>query len=139
MIGHYFAMAFAKFRKAPFTTLANIVTLAMGLACFIAAYGVGQYWRSGDMHQAAAARTYVMGQAITRADAAKPNPIRARSTAAIGPLLKDDFSSSIENLARVYALPDVPVSAGANKVLLNAAYAEAAFMRMFDFDVIAGE
>jgi hypothetical protein len=50
VIRHYFASALTRFRKSPFTTAANILTLALGLACFVAAYGIATYWRSGDSH-----------------------------------------------------------------------------------------
>jgi putative ABC transport system permease protein len=138
MIRHFLLSAFGSIRKAPFTTTANLLTLALGLACFIAAYGVGQYWRSGDSYHENASRTFLMGQSLSRIDQPKPNPLNARSTAAIGPLLRQDFPG-IERLARVYPLPDVAVAAGASKVALNSAYAESDFLKMFDLDFVAGD
>ena len=43
MIAHYLAVAFASFRQAPFATAANVLTLALGLACFVATYGAASF------------------------------------------------------------------------------------------------
>ena len=136
MIGHYFATALAKIRKAPFTTFANIVTLAMGLACFIAAWGIATWWQSGDTYHREASRTFVIGQAF-----ALPNqreiPLGARTSATAGKYFREDFPE-FEQIARVYQQVDVPASSGSRKQLLNAVYAEPGFLRIFDFDFIAG-
>jgi hypothetical protein len=62
VIRHFFSSAFASIGRAPFTTAANILTLALGLACFIAAFGIATYWRSADGYHEKANRTYVIGQ-----------------------------------------------------------------------------
>ena len=60
MIAHHLAIALRRCRAAPFTTLANVATLAVGLACFIAAYGVATYWQSGDAETARTDRVVVI-------------------------------------------------------------------------------
>lgn len=138
MLRHFLLAAFASIRKAPFTTTANILTLALGLACFIAAYGVGQYWRSGDTYHQNASRTFIVGQSLTPVTQPKSNPIFERSTAALAAPLRQDFPA-IERLARVFTAPDVAVSAGAGKTQFNVAYAESDFLKIFDLDFIAGD
>jgi putative ABC transport system permease protein len=62
MLAHYLAFAFARLARAPFAATANVLTLALGLACFIAAYGIATYWRSGDAYHPGAERIYYIGQ-----------------------------------------------------------------------------
>jgi putative ABC transport system permease protein len=136
MIGHYLSMALAKFRRTLFTTFANVLTLALGLACFIAACGIATWWRSGDLYHRHADRTFVIGQAFTPPGEPE-NPMGARTTAAAAKFLKQDFPE-FEQVARIYDEEQVPVSSDGRNQLLNAAYAEPGFLRIFDFDFIAG-
>src|SRR5690606_9936052 len=75
MIGHYLRSALAKFRKTPFTTGANVLTLALGLSCFIAAWGVASWWASADHYHRGAERTFVVGQ-TNRIDRGDPDQER---------------------------------------------------------------
>ena len=50
MIGHYFSIALRNLRRSPFTALVNVVTLALGLVAFVAAYAVVAYWGNSDRH-----------------------------------------------------------------------------------------
>ncbi|HEV7691651.1 MAG TPA: ABC transporter permease [Hyphomonadaceae bacterium] len=136
MFGHYLATALAKIRKTPFTTFANIVTLAMGLACFIAAWGIATWWQSGDTYHREAERTFVVGQALTphgQADSA----LGSRSAVVAARFLREDFPE-FDEIASIDWRPQVPVSAGDRKQLLNFAFADPAFLRIFDFDFITG-
>ncbi len=138
MIAHYLAAALAKLRTSPVTTAANVLTLALGLACFIAAYGIATYWRSADMYHRAADRTFVIGQSVTPTASSEPNPIGARSTATLAKYLVADLPE-IDRIARVYQVPDVQAAAGENAVLLEGAFAEPAFLQMFDLTFLAGD
>src|SRR5689334_4540101 len=104
MIGHYLAMALAKFRKAPFTTFANIVTLAMGLACFIAAWGIATWWQSADGYHSRADRT-VMASALFRPVNGEKTPISMRTPVAVASMLRQSFPE-VETVARVFAQED---------------------------------
>jgi putative ABC transport system permease protein len=138
MLAHYAAVALAKIRKTPFTTGASVLTLALGLACFIAAYGIAQWWRSGDTYHANADRTFVVGQSSTPAGQAEPNATQTQSSVALGKYLATEFSG-IESVARVYIKEKAPVAAGSTAVLLEGAFAEPAFLDIFDFDFLAGD
>jgi hypothetical protein len=50
MISHYLAVALRSFRRSPVTASVHVVALALGLAAFIAAYGVVSYWRHAERH-----------------------------------------------------------------------------------------
>ena len=60
MIGHYFSIALRNLRRSPFTALVNVLTLALGLVAFVAAYAVVAYWGNSDRHFANTDRTFVI-------------------------------------------------------------------------------
>jgi putative ABC transport system permease protein len=68
MLGHYFAIALRNLRRAPFTALINVATLALGLVAFVAAYAVVAYWSRSDRHFANADRTYVITASLALRD-----------------------------------------------------------------------
>jgi putative ABC transport system permease protein len=138
MIGHYLLSALLSFRKAPFTTAANVLTLALGLACFIAALGIAAYWRASDMHHPNADRTFVLGQGFQPASGGRTIPVQAISSAAPARYLAEDFPE-VEQLARVHSLPKRAFAADARKVLLDTAYAEPSLLAFLDLDFIAGD
>jgi putative ABC transport system permease protein len=136
MLAHYLAVALAKFRKTPFTTAANVLTLALGLACFIAAFGIASWWRLSDSYHARADQTFVFGVVFTAAGGV-PTPMNVRTPATLAPYLREDFPE-LETVVRVFAEEEVPVAAGESKQLLNAAFAEPDFLKVFDFEFVAG-
>jgi putative ABC transport system permease protein len=137
MIRHYFSSTFAAIARTPFTTAANILTLALGLACFLAAFGIATYWKSADSHHAGAERTVVIGQSNT-GHGMQQNPLTAMSSWSMAKYLREDFPE-IEHVARAMSTPDVAVAADANKVLLNQGTVDPAFLEIFDLDFKTGD
>jgi putative ABC transport system permease protein len=68
MLRHYLAIALRNLRRAPFTALVNVATLALGLVAFVAAYSVVAYWNHSDRHFANADRTYVITASLALRD-----------------------------------------------------------------------
>ncbi len=68
MLRHYLAIALRNLRRAPFTALINVATLALGLVAFVAAYAVVAYWSHSDRHFANANRTYVITASLALRD-----------------------------------------------------------------------
>jgi putative ABC transport system permease protein len=137
MIGHYLTSALAKFCRAPFTTGANVLTLALGLACFIAAYGIANYWRSADAYHQNADRAYFLGQTLIL-----PNTANRTASPSANPTMARHIAQAdlgVEAMARVVQEPSIPVAAGANKAILNVALADPGFLRIVDFDFVAGD
>jgi putative ABC transport system permease protein len=138
MIGHYLTTALSSFRKTPFTTAANVLTLALGLACFIAAFGIATYWTSADRYHEGAERTFVLGQGFELGNGAADIPINPYATAAAANYLPGDFPE-VERVARAHPMPKLAAAAGERKVLLESAFADPQFLSFFDFDFIAGD
>jgi putative ABC transport system permease protein len=136
MIAHYLAVALAKFKKTPFTTAANVLTLALGLACFVAAWGIASYFASADSHHARA-RTFVVGQSLT-IPGRETSPLSPASNPVTARYLRLDMPE-LPLIARIQPDPDVAVSTGANKTFLNAALADPQLLDMFDLEFLAGD
>src|SRR5262249_27184961 len=137
MFRNFIAPAFTRIAKAPFTSAANILTLALGLACFIAAYGVAAYWQSADGYHEKASRTYFITQSNT--SKGQPTmPASLMSTTHLAGVLKQDFPE-IESVARIVTTPEVAAAAGPNKVLLNQATVDPEFLSIFDLDFVSGD
>jgi len=137
MIRHYLASALANIARAPFTTAANLLTLALGLACFIAAFGIATYWHSADSYHERAERIFVVGQSNSP-KGQEPNPLTAMSSATMAKYLKQDFPE-IQYIARATQTADVAVASGDAKLLLNQGTIDPEFLSIFDFDFIAGD
>jgi putative ABC transport system permease protein len=136
MLAHYLAVALAKFRKTPFTTLANVLTLALGLACFIAAYGIATYWRSGDSHHPGAERIYYIEQA---AFGGEPGVMSSRRL--VTELLEQ--MPELEAVAQIRGAQDssslqAPFSSGEGSAYLQSAAADAAIFDLFAFEFVEG-
>jgi putative ABC transport system permease protein len=138
MIRHFLASALASIRRTPVTTAANALTLALGLACFFAAFGIATYWRSADGHHRSAAQTFVIGASVTAAGQDRTDVLNALSSPALASHLRGDFPE-IEHITRTLEAPEIAVAAGDRKMLADAAYVEPDFLRIFDLDFVAGD
>lgn len=142
MIGHFLKSAFARFIRSPFTTAANVLTLALGLASFLGAYGASVYWRSGDAYQKNAAHTYFIG---TRIDIKEGGPALGAgmdqhglySSSTLARYLPQDIPE-IEDVARASLPAETAVSTGDTKLMLHAVFADTSFLDIFALDFVAG-
>lgn len=60
MLTHYLAVAFGTHLRHPAATLLGVATLALGLVCFVTAYGVTSFWARADRHFSNAERIYAV-------------------------------------------------------------------------------
>jgi putative ABC transport system permease protein len=138
VIRHFLSSALANIARAPFTTAANVVTLTLGLACFIAAFGIATYWQSADNYREKVDRTFMVGQSLKPLNDPSPDIIDLNSTATLARYLREDFPE-ISQVARAYAEPDLAVATEKRTALLNAAVVDQAFLDLFDFHFVAGD
>ena len=136
MFTHYFTTALRHFRRHQLTTGINVICLALGLACFIAAYAFVTYLRMSDTQFANSSRTY----ALTTTLKAGSFSIHSVPFAAdhVAKYLKTDFPQ-IEMLARIRALGQTLVSTGERQADLLLMDADPDFLRIFDLPLIAGD
>jgi putative ABC transport system permease protein len=136
MILHFLVAALANIRKAPFTSAANILTLALGLACFVAAYGLSAFLTSGDrQHPGADRLVYVcMGCDTRREEVASPVRL-ARD-------LREDMPE-LEAVGRIFPTGLMTgggqaVSSGESKAFLSAVSADPEIFDLFAFEFVEG-
>jgi putative ABC transport system permease protein len=137
MIRHFLASAFANIFRSPLTAAASILTLALGLACFIAAYGIASYWRAADGYQPNAERTVLIGHTWTYRDGDGPQQSTMTSHN-VASFLSTDFPE-IRKIARAITDRDIPAAAGANRSILNTATVDPQFLEIFDLPFTAGD
>jgi len=66
---HYLKIAVRNIRRAPVTAAINVMTLSLGLVCFVSAYAVISYWKRSDGHFENADRIYVITANLDVAEA----------------------------------------------------------------------
>ncbi len=138
MFGNYLAIALRTFRRRPLTTAVNVIALALGLTCFVAAYAVVEYWDHAEQGFAKADRTYVMtGKIHIKSGGFEVGPIPSIDTTLVD-TLREDFPQ-FETVARATNAGDKPIVAGDKKVRLFAAYADKQFLDVFDLPFVAGD
>ena len=132
MLAHHVKIAARQLRRSPASALLNVVTLSLGLACFVAASTIVGFWNRAEQSFANANRTYVV-TGVSWAGVFVP----LTSSLVAGQLLAD--FPQIEAVARV-ASPGEPirVSAGGRSVRLEGFSADADLLRIFDLPFLAG-
>jgi putative ABC transport system permease protein len=139
MLDHYVAIAINNSVRAPLATLVNVLTLALGLVCFIAAYAVADFWDSAERHFANAYRTVIVTSRFRVRDGVFDSGVDFRSSYWLAQYLKADFPQ-VEATARVTLLDeDSPVRAGGRAVRFRAFAADADFLTIFDLPFLAGD
>ena len=96
LIAHYLITALRHFRRHKAVTGVNVVGLALGLACFIVAWGTTTYFAQADRHQANASRLYIV---IMEDAASKGEPLVPLSSWLLAEHLEADFPQ-LEAVAR---------------------------------------
>ena len=48
MLKHYVVLALRNARRAPFVAAVNVLTLALGVACFLVAFAFVSFWKGAE-------------------------------------------------------------------------------------------
>jgi putative ABC transport system permease protein len=138
MIRHYLVSAFVNIGRAPVTTAAKILTLALGLAAMIAVTGIVSHWRSSDSQITPPGDRVVMfTRSAARDGGGFDRPVPTTQTF-LAKYIREDIPE-FEAIARFRRLGEVPAKAGDRIVVLNGANAEPEFLEIFKFNFIAGD
>src|SRR5688572_1913767 len=132
MLAHHVKIAARQLRRAPASALLNVVTLSLGLACFVAAATIVGFWNRAEQSFANANRTYVV-TGVSWSGVFVP-----LTSSLVAEQLLADFPE-IEAVARVASLGEpVRVSAAGRSVRLEGHVADADLLRIFDLPFLAG-
>jgi putative ABC transport system permease protein len=139
MIGHYFSIAFRNLRRAPFTALVNVLTLALGLVAFVAAYAVVAYWGNSDRAFANADRTFVITANLALRDGSITTGKFPQTTDFYERYLRLEFPE-FETLARARIWNrQASISADGRRALVIGLAVDPQFLDIFDLPFIAGD
>jgi len=129
MFKHYLTTALRHFRQHLVTTSINVACLALGLTCFLAAWGVTAYYSQSDSHHELAARTYVM--TTKQSDSGFTMNV---SPWLLAEHLRADFPQ-LETVARVLYPQETALTAQGTNTFAQVAYADAEFLDIFDLPI----
>lgn len=118
-------------------TVVSVVTLALGIACFLAAYLFVSHMQSYDRQFQNADRIYAVYQRVSR-ERGFTAPWSIGSGRPIAEQIRIDIPE-VEAVARLRRTPTGPVTVGGKTVQARVAYAEAGFLDVFDLKTVAGD
>jgi putative ABC transport system permease protein len=132
MLAHHMKIAARQLRRSPASALLNVVTLSLGLACFVAASTIVGFWNRAEQSFANANRTYVV-TGVSWSGVFVPF-----TSSLVADQLLADFPG-IEAVARVTSLGEpLRVSLAGRSVQLEGYGADADLLRIFDLPFLAG-
>jgi putative ABC transport system permease protein len=142
MFAHYVAIALRNVRAAPFTSAVNVLTLAVGLVCFVTAYAAGMFWSSAEQQFSNADDVHVVTVSVKSRDSTGPQ-IGIRDATATPEVaaeaLKSDFPA-IAKVARAVVMDrQTMVANGANAVRLFGVAVDPEFLDVFALPFVAGD
>jgi putative ABC transport system permease protein len=139
MLTHYLRVVLRTFGRSPLLSAINVLTLTLGLVCFLAAYGAVGYWNRAEQQFTNSSRTYVVTTNITLSGATPTAAGVRESNPYVAQYLAADFRA-IEAAARVRRAysPDLVASGDRVLKLFNAS-ADPAFLDIFDLPFVRGD
>jgi putative ABC transport system permease protein len=138
MIGHYIALALRNFRRRKASTAIKVVALAMGLACFVSAYLISDYFQSVDSGFAKSGRSVIVRTALQWPGAGTAVPFQLSTAGPFANALKAEVPQ-IEETLRISGGGDYPVRVGDTKSFRRVNFADPNFFDVFDFRFIKGD
>ena len=141
MFAHYVAVALRNVRSAPFTSAVNVLTLAVGLVCFVTAYAAGKFWSSAEQQFRNADDVHVVTVSVKTKDNSGFGGIRnATATPEVAAeALKSDYPA-IARIARAVVIDrKTMVANGANAVRLFGVAVDPEFLDIFALPFVAGD
>lgn len=139
MLKHYVTIALRSFGRSPFTSSVNIFALALGLAAFVTAYGVVNYWDGSERHFTNAGRTYVVTADLESSDGSIRTGNRPMSNRLFAEHMRADFPE-FEAVARVQVVnAEAGISQGDVFTRMFLVAVERQFLDIFDLPFIAGD
>jgi putative ABC transport system permease protein len=139
MLEHYLADALKSIRGAPFTSAVNLLTLSVGLVCFVTAYAFVTFWGSAERHFAKSRDLYVLTVTIESENGLGEFDNAPRVPDIAAEFLRSDYPA-IAKIARSSLIDrETMVASGGRAERLYGIAVDAEFLDMFDLPFIAGD
>jgi putative ABC transport system permease protein len=139
VLTHYLSVALRNVRKAPVAAAMNVLTLAIGLACFVTVYGFVAFWNQAERHFANADRIAVLTMSLKLLDGdySYDGDINVSDHAAR--YIDEDFPQ-LENVARAVVVNEQAMIATGDRALRSFGVAvDAEFLEIFDLPFVDGD
>jgi putative ABC transport system permease protein len=133
LIAHYLITALRHFGRHKAITGVNVACLALGLACFIVAWGTTAYVARSDRHQTNASRLHIV---VTRDASFASQPVVPISSSLLAESLAADFPQ-LEAVARARPMESIHVTVDDTSRFAKAVFADAPLLAMFDLPMLA--
>src|SRR5881394_145478 len=139
MFSHYAAVALRNIRSSPFASVVNVITLAVGLVCFVTAYAAGTFWGTAEQQFRNTDHVYVLTISIkNRANGSGPQNATASPDVA-AEALKSDYPA-ITKIARAVVIDrQTMVATGAQAIRLFGVAVDPEFLDIFNLPFVAGD
>ncbi|HET7133710.1 MAG TPA: ABC transporter permease, partial [Gammaproteobacteria bacterium] len=138
MLRHYLAVALRNLRGAPVASAINVVTLAVGLVCFVTAYAFVHFWGTAEQFFPKAGDIYVLTATVKNRDNGSgfTNFTRAPEPAADN--LRTDYPAVKVSQALVIDRATM-VAGGGQALRLFGVAIDPEFLELFDLPFVAGD
>jgi putative ABC transport system permease protein len=139
MFSHYVAVAFRNIRAAPFTSIVNLLTLAVGLVCFVTAYAFVTFWDKAEQHFRNARDIYVLTTSIKNRDSKFGLENATQGPEVAAEFLKSDYAA-IAKIARATTIDSkLMVASGSRAERVFGAAVDPEFLEIFDLPFVTGD
>ena len=137
MIRHYLTTALRNYRRGPVATVMKLVALSLGLACFVGAYTVSDYFAGYDSQWANAGRIFAISQDL-KGSSAGFGMSNLQVSAPVAKHLRTD-APELEAMARTIALGNLWTRIGEKAEQPSIVGADADFLKIFNLPFVAGD
>ena len=138
MLAHCLSLSLRDFRRAPITAVLNVLTLSLGLACFIWIYVFVQYWLLSDGSFENADRTYVITTTMENRESGVQLGTFPSTTIHHARYLKAELPE-LEAVARSAPARDTSASTGERGLRVFRMVVDPEFLYIFDLPFRAGD
>ena len=138
MLTHCLTLSLREFRRAPIPAVLNVLTLSLGLVCFIWIYFFVHYWLLSEDSFENADRTYVITTTMENRDSAVLLGTFPTTTIHHARYLKAEYPE-LETVARSAYAADTSASTGERGLRLTRLIVDPEFLEIFDLPFRVGD
>ena len=139
MLGHYFSLALRNLRRSPVASAINVITLSLGLACFVIASAFVTFWQRAEEYFANADRIAVLTMNLELVDGSLKFADDTGTPEIAANYVKSEFPP-IERVARATSFNgDAMLASGDQAVRRKAVAADPEFLEIFALPFVAGD
>jgi putative ABC transport system permease protein len=137
MFNHYLSTALRHFRQHRVATAINVLCLALGLTCFICAWGMYSYLTQADHGHSNAPRLHVLTERVFVPGTAMDYPATPSVAWPVADLLAAEHPEL--TIARATMDEEIAVTTEGRKTFMQTSFVDGEFLELFDFTFSRGD